>query len=382
MWISILLTLSVVTAAPALSQSLQGVWRSQGYGYVFEVLGSQLKAFEVTSTTCVAGFTARLQRITTAGEDSGGTVAFQSNEGDKFFIRAGGEKDHRLLHFENSASDVRIDRMERLPPVCEHPTANTPADNFEVFTRTFAEHYISFDLKQADWRRVVGEYRSKVTARTTPAQLFDIFEAMIKPLGDVHTSISAPKVHFRGISTGREFEGIRPGTDRVLKGQSEERFQKSGMRTLFAVTQHAYLLGPVRNFCRGKIQYGHIDAKTGYLRIVAFGGYTESNDFASGLTALDAALDEIFSDPMLGALVVDVRINFGGSYLYEKAISSRLATSEYLAYTIQARSDPFDRNKWTPIHPRIIKGTLCDILVSEGLWCHACCGYIQAHISG
>src|SRR6266851_3477674 len=111
MWISILLTLSVVTAAPALSQSLQGVWRSQGYGYVFEVLGSQLKAFEVTSTTCVAGFTARLQRITTAGEDSGGTVAFQSNEDDKFFIRAGGEKDHRLLHFENSASDVRIDRM-------------------------------------------------------------------------------------------------------------------------------------------------------------------------------------------------------------------------------------------------------------------------------
>src|SRR5579859_2649133 len=34
------------------------------------------------------------------------------------------------------------------------------------------------------------------------------------------------------------------------------------------------------------------------------------------------------------------------------------------------------------IHPRIIKGTFCGILVSEGLWCHACCGYIQVHISG
>jgi transposase len=34
------------------------------------------------------------------------------------------------------------------------------------------------------------------------------------------------------------------------------------------------------------------------------------------------------------------------------------------------------------LHPRIIKGTFCGILVSEGLWCHACCGYIQAHISG
>ena len=34
------------------------------------------------------------------------------------------------------------------------------------------------------------------------------------------------------------------------------------------------------------------------------------------------------------------------------------------------------------IHPRIIKGTFCGIMVSEGLWCHACCGYIQVHISG
>ena|GEM_PF-6845516 len=31
---------------------------------------------------------------------------------------------------------------------------------------------------------------------------------------------------------------------------------------------------------------------------------------------------------------------------------------------------------------RISKGTCCGILVSEGLCCHACCGYIQAHING
>ena len=77
MRISILLAASLVPAAPASPESLDGVWQSQGYGYVFEVTGSHLKAFEVTSTTCVAGFTARLQPITTAGEDSGGAAAFQ-----------------------------------------------------------------------------------------------------------------------------------------------------------------------------------------------------------------------------------------------------------------------------------------------------------------
>jgi hypothetical protein len=76
MRISILLALSLLPAAPALSESLDGVWRSQGYGYVFEILGSRLKAFDVTSTTCVAGFAARLQPVATAGRVSRRQGAF------------------------------------------------------------------------------------------------------------------------------------------------------------------------------------------------------------------------------------------------------------------------------------------------------------------
>ena len=357
MWSLILLAASLVTAAPVLAQSLDGLWQSQGYGYVFKIRGSHLKAFEVTSKTCVLGFTGRLQPSTMGGGNGGGAATFVSNEGRRLFIRAGDPTDRRLLHFEDSASDIRIDRLSSLLPVCERLTANTPRDNFEVFTRTFAEHYISFDLKHVNWGTVVSQNRSKVRNRTTPAQLFDILEAMIRPLGDVHTSISAPALRHGGTSSAREFEGIRPGTDRVLNGQTEETFQKTKLRTLFAVTQHAYLRGPVRNFCNGKIQYGHIDAHLGYLRILAFFGYTESNDFTQGLTALQSALDEIFSDPKVGALVIDVRINFGGTFRYEMAITSRLASSEYLAYAIQARSDPFDRNKWTPSFTIMVRPT-------------------------
>lgn len=59
------------------------------------------------------------------------------------------------------------------------------------------------------------------------AQLFDLFEAMIKPFGDAHTFIYAPKLK-------RRFRGIRPGTDRVvneLAGKGGfDKFQESGMR--------------------------------------------------------------------------------------------------------------------------------------------------------
>jgi hypothetical protein len=122
---------------------------------------------------------------------------------------------------------MRIDRLPRLPPICEHPTPDTSLDNFDVFTRTWAENYISFDLKHVDWDSIASLNRSKVAPGMPAAQLFDLFEAMINPFGDAHTFINAPKLK-------RRFRGIRPGTDRVvneLAGRGGfDKFQKSGMR--------------------------------------------------------------------------------------------------------------------------------------------------------
>jgi hypothetical protein len=66
-----------------------------------------------------------------------------------------------LLHSEGSASDERLDRIPRLPAVCDHPTENTPAGNLfsRCSRRRGAQHYISFDLKKTDWGKVVEANR-------------------------------------------------------------------------------------------------------------------------------------------------------------------------------------------------------------------------------
>ncbi|HVN80022.1 MAG TPA: S41 family peptidase [Terriglobia bacterium] len=337
-----LLVGSFVSVAVSSAQSLDGVWRSRGYGDVFRIQGRDLREFQVTSKTCVAGFIAR--RLATPDREA----AFKIAEGGVLLIKSGHNDDHKLLHFDFSDCDIRIDRLPQMPTLCDPPTADTPRDNYEVFTRTFAENYISFDLKQTNWDKVVADNRARVTSTTTPAQLFDILEAMIKPFGDIHTGIDAPQLK-------RQFEGIRPGTDRILNGQTEEEFRKSDMRKLLAAIDRAWLKDPVRNFCNDQIQYGHIDNVTGYLRIVSFSSYSRHGGIAQGLMALESALDAIFSDPALRALVIDVRINFGGSDQYGLAVASRLATSEYLAFSIQARADPVDRNKWTEGYPVMVR---------------------------
>jgi hypothetical protein len=328
--VAALLGAALLSVTPATGQSLDGGWRSEGYGYAFNVRGGEWEAFEITSSTCVPGFTATR---------SGGAIpdreaTFKIKDGRLFFLRLGGSNDHRVLHFDGSASDMRIDRLARMPAVCDHLTPDTPQDNFELFARTWAEQYISFDLKHVDWQKVVAENRPKVTEGTSPVALFAILAGMIQPFGDAHTSIDAPAIgmSFHG------FRGIERSSNPVLK-----------------VTDSAYVKSPLQKFCENQVQYGHLDETTGYLRILSFSGFSAAGDFASGLAELEKALDTIFSDANLKALVIDVRINSGGSDPYGLAIASRLTAHEYLAYNKVARADPVDRNKWTPADPSMVR---------------------------
>lgn len=329
-------------AVPLRAQSLDGIWKSEGYGEVVQIHGSKLQEFEVTTTTCVVDSTATLEDATVPGREA----SFKADHGDEFFIRAGGTADHKLLHNVWSASDVRIDRIAKVPTACEHATPNTPQGNFEVFTRTWAENYILFDRQKPDWDITVAASRDKITDKTTPAELFGILAGMIEPFHNLHTFIDAPDLK-------REFHTFRLGTDRVTKGDRQEFVSKT-MLALLAVTDRAYLPTPLRKWCNDQVQYAHVDETTGYLRILSFSGYSKERGFANGMTALQTALDEIFSDPKLKALVIDVRINFGGDDPYGLEIASRLATADYLAYTKVARADPVDRNKWTPEDPSVV----------------------------
>lgn len=323
------------SSAPA--QSLDGVWRTRGYGLVLEISGPRLQAFEVTGSTCLPSLQATRDSMSFAGREA----TFVTSQGQVFFVRSGGTPDSRRLHSDGAASDMLIDRIASKPAHCERPTPDTPPDNFEVFARTWAEHYILFDQNKVNWQQLVEANRPKVTAATTPAELFDVMERMIAPFNDAHTFIAAPQ------PLNRRFRTLRAGTDRVMAG-GPQQFRASGMPALLGVTDRGYVKDSLRSWCNNQVRYGHLNDSTGYLRITSFSGFGPQGTFAAGLVALEAALDTIFSDPRLKGLVIDVRINFGGADPYGLAIASRLTGTPYLAYVKEARADPVNREVWTP----------------------------------
>jgi C-terminal processing protease CtpA/Prc len=224
--------------------------------------------------------------------------------------------------------------------VCAAPTANTPLTTFDVFAQTWAEQYGFFDLKHADWRATTSRQRQRVTDGTTPRELFGILREMIAPFEDAHTSIRAEDL-------GESWSGTRKSPTWLERGERPRAFE---------VTEQKYLRGPLRSWCNGQIQFGHLDSGVAYLRLKSFSGYGATPGFESGLSALEEALDAIFADaPSWSALVIDVRINGGGEDPYGLAIASRLTASSYVAYAKQARSDPRDAFRWTTLQPSVVR---------------------------
>ena len=82
----------------------------------------------------------------------------------------------------------------------------------------------------------------------------------------------------------------------------------------------------------------------GYLRVLQMG----IDNYEKGLRDLPNPLwIRSFPDPGLRALVLDLRINFGGGDTFGFAIASRLAPANYLAFTVEARNSPRDRSSFT-----------------------------------
>jgi hypothetical protein len=314
---------------PVRAEALDGVWRSEGYGLLLEVDSKRLRAFETTAISCIPTWTA----VRVEAKEAAVEAVFQFEGAPlKIYVWAGPGPDSRYFGSRGAASRWLCHRLPQRPDLTRKP-ADTPLANFDVFWTTFAEHYPFFELRGVDWKAVRAKSRPKVTAETKPEELFAILKEMIEPLHDAHTFLGA-----RSIS--KQFHGERPDPQHL----GPKDFERA------SEIIKKYIRGELHSACNGKLSFGLLEDSVGYLRISGFGRYTATPDFDQTGEALQKALDDALRDASKWrGLVVDVRINGGGSDVLGVTVASRLATQEYLAFAKKARSDPDDPSKFTPL---------------------------------
>jgi hypothetical protein len=315
------------------TSTLEGAWRSDGYGYAMSVRGDSLRVFEVTAVSCLPGL--RAHRVA----DVAGSPAFQADGAPTvFLLRAGASADERRFHNEGAASDVVIRRAASIPDACERASASDAATSFDILWETYREHYPFFAAKHVDWSKVRDMYRPRA-ASATPEQLFGIFREMIEPLRDAHTFLLAPELQQRWFGSRVDPE---PLTDAERARALE-------------IVETKYLHTPLRTWANGRVSFGMLPDSIGYLRIRSFSTYVPDAGYAAWLDALDAALDAAFADTRgWRGLVIDVRVNGGGSDPLGLAIAARLTASPYTAYAKVARADPDDATRMTARQPSVV----------------------------
>jgi C-terminal processing protease CtpA/Prc len=327
------------------AESLDGQWLTDGYGGFIELQGDTLRRYEITTLSCIASPKASRQ----TGAINANETVFVDDDGVTFRVSPATSAETRWLHEDGNVSNILLRRTNSRPEPCGKSLSDTPLTNYQVFWETFAENYPFFGLRHMDWVAVDKKFRPQVTLDTKPEELFRIFSDMLDPLHDAHTFIHA-------MSIQKRFRAFRPPVDFM---------QEKNAARIAEIIETKYVRGGLRDFCNKQLQFGLLRSSPqasstdsegggqtdgiGYLRIRSFDDYSNDREFMKQLDTLEMALDDIFKDSAkLSGLVIDVRINGGGSDVFGISIASRLATHEYLAYAKVARNDIRNPDHRTP----------------------------------
>ena len=290
--------------------SLDGFWRSDGYGYLLEIDGAATTLYEETLVSCIPAATTVL-------------VSSTSPYTAQLTIRG-------------RVGAINLHRIDRPPETYGATSEKGPVASFDVFTSTFSEHYPFFENRNVDWPSLTREHRVRVSESTTDEQLANIFADMIGPLGDAHTNVA--------IGDSVVFQSGRAGsavTSYAEFGSFLEEVTASTAR---------YLGVELETWGNGLISYADLPDGIAYLRVVAFDGFSGTGRFEDDQVELTKALEEIFANNRIGTwkgLIIDIRVNGGGSDELALQLAGHLTDVAYPAFSKQARHDAADPKKFT-----------------------------------
>ncbi|MEU6633659.1 S41 family peptidase [Streptomyces parvus] len=323
---------SATTTSTAYKPTVDGFWRMDGYGTVLAIRNGTFQEFQTTAVSCVEGDSARRT----------GPGTYTAPDGTVITVRTSGHRDHASMRADGSVGDRKLRRIGELPEACTRPADGGPLAAFDVFWQSFEENYPFFSAKGIDWNAVREQYRPKVDAKTTEDELFDVFSDMVRPLHDAHVAVQ------HGDSV---FAQPRPGTT-VPTGELDTKVKK------FIMERDLKDARNLQEFANGRITYADLPGGQGYLRISGFGGYAgEDTSYAAQLAELETALDTALGKDRprrLKGLIIDLRINGGGSDALGIHIAERLTDTPYVAYAKRARNDPADPSRHTRPQPAYV----------------------------
>ena len=296
---------AVGSAPPA---AMHGIWQSRGYGWVVEVSGVGLRAFDHGP----AG---------TIPHDAAETAELL--QGMQYRVRG----DVLEVTLVPGMSSVHTwDRIDALPPTVSTPPAKDPRSVFEYLCTVMGEHYAYFELRGVDWTARCAEHRSKVRTKMTEAELWEVCCALLRGFGDAHLSL-------RGNVAGEEkafsegdcrelFPALRHAYSKAQKPTTKRAYQREWLQGLNRLVREELLGGEFQTGAFEQGVWGKV-GEVGYVSVRGMGGFDESEDPRDEVRGVHRLLGKVLTELAdCKGLVLDITLNSGGYDEVQMAIAS------------------------------------------------------------
>ncbi len=317
-----------------------GVWRSRGYGWRLEVGAHGFSVGDETSVSFLP---------CDHGPSGSFFTAFDHhrNDGDSLLLRHRG--DVTSYWFDAVA------RGARLRPADDH--SDDALRNFDVLWAQFDENYAFFDLRGVDWRDARRRLRPRLKAADGEGALLEVAAELIAPLGDAHVSITAGD---RVLDVTSPIRDRKLALTRTYGAPPWSHDRQTYTDRLQAAFGEMFLGGRYRATTNRMMIYGELAPGVGYLTLFGEFGHADTplsraaQDLPRGrlaaaavladeIAGLRRSLDEVAAAmTSMRALVVDVRLNYGGYDRLALDFAARFTARRRMAYrkTTWARGRP------------------------------------------
>lgn len=312
---------------------IRGIWKSIGNGYMLNANPDSVLLYSFTSSFCYKEKNEHLESLLN-------TQARFRIEKDSLTILMT-DYGQRSDQIQISHHYVRIDSLPKATLSFVDMTRLAPPVLFDLFIETIAENYAFSKERNMDWAAIRREYGRRVNEQTTNDSLFKIIGDVVTSTKDHHTKIvseTGQVMQYRSVKSADTLAAAFKEQS-AITNQNEyiNEFFKGNYKNI----SDSLLHGEGKKAANGKIEWGSLNNKIGYIHIHSFNDFgPKGSTRAQQIDSITNVMEQIMAEfAEKQALIVDVSFNFGGYDPAALAIAGFFTDKPVFSYTSQVNDN-------------------------------------------
>lgn len=307
------------------SKRADGVWQSDGFGYVMQIENGAVRFFHATSRVCI--------------EPDNDDLKLE----DVFEVYRFSDRDTMFMSSLTEPFEFKFNRIADLPSFCSEANDESINRTAKALISFLDTHYVFFDERSLDRDQIFADISRVSLENSDEVDFFASITHILSQTEDAHVELFATV-------DGDAFRfDADPGMIRRLIAlrAAENETTENEERTAFL--QEFWIEGIGDDILNGgstiaandRIRYGIIDGNIGYIAVRSMGGFVAKDNSDGDTEAevlsniMDRAIAE-FDRVRARAVILDISINSGGYGYLSRQLAGRFFDKRRQVYQVYA----------------------------------------------